>query len=181
MIFFGSLCKTKKTVDTSQEISIYLYLRNKLLHSHNKLIKELCLKSKYLLVGTKNLFLVFLQFLSDITLCLSKSLLTNPAFWHFVLISVAHFKVVSKDIVISHLKRRNTCFLSFFLLNLQQIILSVTTDRTQLIKFGTIAVSNNIALIDKLWRIVLNFFLYSVLQTFTKIQLFAYPLQSIVI
>ena len=176
MIFFGSLGKTQKTIYTRQEVSIYLYLRNKLLHGENKLIKEFCLKSKYLFISTKNLLFVFLQFLGNITLRLGKGLLTNPTFRHFIFISVANLKIITKHVVISHFKRRNTCFFGFFLLNLQQIVFTMATNRTQFIKFCTIAISNYIAFVNKLWRIVLNLLFYSILQTLAKVKLLSYSL-----
>ena len=80
----------KKTVHTGNEVGIDLYLRNRLLHRSYQFIEELGFENQNFLIGTENLLFIFLQFLSNISLCLSKRLLANPVFRHLVLEGIAH-------------------------------------------------------------------------------------------
>ena len=52
------------------DVGIDLNLGNKLLHRHYEVVEELCFQRQYLVLSTQNFFLVFLQFLRDVTLCL---------------------------------------------------------------------------------------------------------------
>ena len=90
VVFFRCLREGKKTVHTGNEVGIDLYLRNILLHRSYQFIEELGFENQNFLIGTENLLFIFLQFLSNISLCLSKRLLANPVFRHLVLEGIAH-------------------------------------------------------------------------------------------
>ena len=100
-VLFSSLRKTQQTVKAGHDIGIDLNLRNKLLHTQYQVAEEFGLKAQNLIFGTKDLLFVLLQFLCDITLCLSQRLLAHPLLWHQILIGVTHFEVVAEDIVIA--------------------------------------------------------------------------------
>ena len=124
MVLHSHLRERKHTVEVSYYLGINLHRLYVYLHRLYKLIVKSCFKSQNPILCTKNLFLVFLEFLSDITLCLSKSLLANPLRRYAILEGVSHFKIIAKYVVISYFERRNTCTLSLFTLYLQQIVLA---------------------------------------------------------
>ena len=124
LVLLSHFSKAKQTIQTGYDVGVYLYLGDKLLHSHHKVVEEFGLQAQNLILSTKNLLFVLLQLLGDITLGLGQCLLANPLWRNKLLICVAHLKVIAEHIVISYLKALDTCFSSLALLNLQQIILT---------------------------------------------------------
>ena len=133
-MLFRRLCEGKQTVYACNDIGIDLYLRHKLSHIRNQFVEETALKGENLLVRTHDFLLIFLQFLRDIALRIGKRLLANPFLWHGVLVSIAHLKVISEDVVISHFKRLDACPRRLFLLNLQQIVAASARNGAQLVQ-----------------------------------------------
>ena len=107
-----------------QYIGIDLYLWDKLLQGQYKVVEELLLQRENLVLCTQYLLFVFLQFLCDITLCLSQRLLAHPLLWDLFFIGVAHLQVIAKDIVVAHLQRRDARLLGLTFLYLQEIVLT---------------------------------------------------------
>ena len=83
---------------------------------------DLRLKNQDAAFSAQNLFFIFLEFLRDIALGLREGLLANPFVWHLAFIGVAHFDVVTEDVVIAYLQARNACGFALALLDLQEIV-----------------------------------------------------------
>ena len=158
-----------------------MYLGDKLLHREYQIVEEFGLKTEYLIFCTQNLLFVLLQFLGNITLCLSQGLLANPLLRHHFLIGVTHLKIVAEHIVIAYLQTLNTSLSSLAFLNLQQIVLTTIGNVSEFVEFCIDTVSYHPTLGHQLWRIILDFLLDSVSQTLTEIQLFPYPVQGFVL
>ena len=161
-VLLGCLGKAQQAVQVCQQVGVDLYLRNELLHGQHQLIKQPRLQRQYLVLGTQNLFLVFLQLLRDVALGLCQGLLAHPLLRHLVLVGVAHFEVVAEDVVVAYLQALYARLLCLALLNLQQVVLTTVGDVAQLVQLGVHAVADDAALLHQLWRVILNFFLYAV-------------------
>ena len=151
------------------------------MHRHHQIVEKLGLKGKYLILCTQYLFLVFLQFLRDVALCLCQRLLAHPLLGHLILIGITNFEVVAEHIVVTDFQRRNTSLFCLSLLNLQQIVLTAIGNITQLVKFSIHTSFDDTTFSNKLWRIILYLLLYTVFQRLTEIQLFPYPIQGLIL
>ena len=148
------------------QVGVGLYLLDILLGIHNEVVEEFCLQREYLLLGTEYLLLVFLQFLGDVSLGLSKSLLAYPLLRHLFLIGVSHLKVISEDIVISYFQTCYTSLFHFALLYLQEIVLTVIGNAAELVEFLVYTIINHPTLVDKLWSVGMEFAIYPVANKF---------------
>ncbi len=162
-------------------MALILYLWNIFLHGNNQLIEKLRFQDQYLLICTENLLLIFLQFLGDVTFCLRQSLLANPVFRHLVLKGITNLEIITKDIVIAHFKARYTRLLYLPLLYLEQIVLSMSADSTQVVQFGMIAIGYDISLINQLRRIGLYLLGDAFPQRITQIELLSHSSQSLIL
>ena len=180
-VLVRSLCKRQQTVHSGYQVGVDLYLWNIFLHGNNQLIEKLRFQDQYLLICTENFLLIFLQFLSDVTFCLRQSLLANPVFRHLVLKGITNLEIITKDIVIAHFKARYTRLLYLPLLYLEQIVLSMSADSTQVVQFGMIAIGYNISLINQLRRIGLYLLGDAFPQRITQIELLSHSSQSLIL
>ena len=162
------------------DIGVNLYLWDIFLHILYKFVVELCLQNSYLLVGTKDFLLIFLQLRGDIPLCLSQRLLAEPVLGHLVLKGVAHLKVVTEYVVVAHLQRGDAGLLSLPLLYLQEILLTIVADGAQVVEFRGISRCYDVALADEEWRIGLYLLAYALTESVTEVQLLPHPSQRVV-
>ena len=88
-----------------RQIGVGLYGGDILLHVHHQFVEEPCLERQYLLLGTQNLLLVFLQLLRDIALGLCQRLLAHPLGRHLVLERVPHLQIIAEHVVIAYFQR----------------------------------------------------------------------------
>ena len=119
-----SRCKRKQTVKNSYLSGIYLYGRNKLSQRHYQLVINTCLQRKNLVLGPKDFLFVFLQFLSDVSFGIHKSLFSYPFGRNLILMCITNLYIIAEHVIISNLKAWNTRKLAFSLLNLKKIIFS---------------------------------------------------------
>ena len=180
MVLFSRLCKREEAVETCNEIGIYLYCGDVFLHPEHQLVIKLCLKRQYFVLRTENFLLVFLQFLRDVSFCLSQRLLTNPALRNLVFVGVSYLQIISEDVVITYLKRRNARLLSLSFLYFKQVVLAAIRYLAQLVELGVNATLYHPALVHQLWRVVLHLFLDAAAKCFAEIHLLPYPSQRLV-
>ena len=105
MVLFSCLRSREQTVNMGNHIGILLYLGDIFLGSHHKLIEQLLFKRQDFVLCSQDFLFVFLQFLGNVALCLSQSLLTHPFLRNLILIGIAHFQIIAKHIVITYLQR----------------------------------------------------------------------------
>ena len=84
---------------------------------------------------------------------------------------ITHFDIITEYIIESNLQTRNTRFLTFPLLHLQQIILTGISNGTQFIQFRIDTFSYHTTFIQQSGRVVIDFFLDTVTYFGTGIQL----------
>ena len=138
----------------------------------------MCFQCQYLVLRTENLLLVLLQFLGNVAFGIGKGLLAYPLCRHFVLMRVAHFDVITEDIVVAYLQAGNLRQLTLALLYLQQIILTGVGYLAQLVQLGTNTGLDDTALINQQRRVIVYLPVYAVADGLADVQLLAYMIQA---
>ena len=149
MVFFGCFGKAQQAIEARNDVGIDLYLGYKLLRCTDKLVEKLLFEYLNFLVCAQDFFFVFFQFLCNVSLCLCQCLLANPFLRYLILIRIAHFEIITEDVIIANFEARDTCRLDFALLNIHQIISSTARYTPQFVEFGTESVGNNIAFAEQ--------------------------------
>ena len=181
VVLFSCLGSTQQAVQKGYDVSILLYLWDKLLGSNDEFVEQALFQRENLIFSTQNLLLIFLQLLCDVSLCLCQCLLAHPFLWHLILIGVAHLQIVSEDVVIAYLQRGNARLLCFALLDLQQVVLATIGDMAQLVEFRAHTIADDTTFCYQLRRVVLYLTGYAVTQLLTETEAFPYPLDGVVI
>ena len=90
----------------------------------HEFVEQASLDDEYLLLGTQDFFLIFLEFLCDVALGVDERLFAYPFCGNFVLVGVAHLDVVAKHVVVGNLQARNTGLIAQCALHGHQIVLA---------------------------------------------------------
>ena len=178
IVFLSHQSKGKQTVQTGNQVGVDLNGRSIFGQGKDQIIEEFQLQRENLVFGSQNLFLVFFQFLSDVTLGIDQSLFSDPTLWYFVLMSISYLKVISVDVVVTYLQTGDSGFFGFALLDLQQIVFAFVSNMAQFIELGIYSFGNDPTLIDQQRRIGLDFASNTVADGSTQIELFANTFQS---
>ena len=104
-------------------------------------------------LGSHYLFFIVLEFLGDVALGVDQRLLAYPLGRHLVLVGVAHFQIVAKDIVVANLEALDAGGLCLALLDLEQVVLALIGNLAKLIQLGTDALGYDTALCGKQGRV----------------------------
>ncbi len=118
--------EARKDVETGEDAAVVLnhdYVR---LNLSNQFRIYLSLKHIYPVFRTKNLLLVLLEFLCYVSFGVDQSLLSDPLRRDDILESVADFEVISEDIVEAYLQGRYSRPFRLTLLEVEEIILSMS-------------------------------------------------------
>ena len=134
-VLLGTLSEGKQAVELGKKRSVLLDGSDIGCQSRDETVEELCLKSKDAFLRTHYLVLVFLEFLGDVTFCLSQGLLANPVGRNLILVRVAYLEVVAKHVVVADFQALDARRLDFSLLHLQQVALALERYLAQLIEF----------------------------------------------
>ena len=100
---------------------------------------------KYLLLCSQNLLLVLFEFLGYIALRIYKGLLAYPLRRHFIFMGIAHLQVVAKDVVVANLKGCYAGALALLLLQIQQILLTVARNASEVVQLRIHTICNDIS------------------------------------
>ena len=97
-------CESHKTVYLRQCVAAALYSGNLFLDSHHHLMVDLLLQRTYLLLRAKNLLLILLQLLGNVSLRIHKGLLADPIVGNLILMGVPYLQIISEYVVIAYLQ-----------------------------------------------------------------------------
>ena len=118
-VFLSRLGKGEQAVELGQQRGVDLNLRDELLHRQHQFAEELLFHREDFVLRTQDFLFILLQFLRDVAFGLGQRLLAHPISGYVVLIRIAHFQIISEDVVIAYLQRLNTRLPGLALLNLQ--------------------------------------------------------------
>ena len=181
IVFAGCGGKRQQAVQPGYLVRIGLNGRDKLAQGLHQLCIKLCFQHQYLVLGAEYLFLIFFQFLRNVTLGIDQCLLANPLLRHFILVHVAHFDIVTEHIVIADFQAGNARKLTLPLLYLQKIVLAGIGYPAQLVQLGIYAGFYHTAFINKQRRVVVDFPFDAVADGTADVQLSADMVQTGVI
>ena len=127
--------ESAEDIKTCKNAAVPLDGRNICLYSCHQFAIYARLYCIYTLLRSENLLLIFLQFLGYISFRIHEGLLPYPLGRNAVLMCVTDFKVISENVIETYLERRYSCALYLTLLNLKKIVLAVTSDSSEFVKF----------------------------------------------
>ena len=136
--------KTEQAVELRHHIGIDLHLRHKPAQRKHQLRIEPVLNDLYLLFRRQDSLLIFFEFGGDISLGTDECLLAYPVLRHYVLVVVAHLKIVAEAIVVAYLQTLDTCLLRLALLDTEQVFLSVVVYIAQRVQFAVHSVGDDV-------------------------------------
>ena len=116
--------KGEQAVEPCYLVGIDLYGRDIFVECKDEVVVEAVLESRYLVLGTKDLLFILLQFLRDVALGIDERLLAYPGLGHLVLVCVAYLDVVTEDVVESNLEAGYLGSFALALLHLQEVVLA---------------------------------------------------------
>ena len=178
IVFAGGGGKRKQTVQTRYLICINLNGRNKFAQRLHQLRIKLRFQHQNLVLSAEYFLFILFQFLRNVTFGIDQGLLADPLLRHFILVHIAHFDIIAKDIIIPYLQTGNTRQFTFTLLHLQEIILAGIGYLAQLVQLGIHARFYHAAFINKQRRVVVDLLVNAVANGPADIQLFADVVQT---
>ncbi len=134
-VLLGGYRQREETVGLLGAARIALHLADEPGQAVDKLRENAVLDLRNLLLGTKNLLLVFLQFGSDVALGVDECLFPDPFGRHLILVGVAHFDIVPEHVVETYFERRYSGGGAFSLLDAPQSIAAVCAERAEFVEF----------------------------------------------
>ena len=132
----GDACERLEAVDAGDGRGTLLQRLELGADEAHQLVVDALFEHEHLLLGTQNLLLVFLELLGDVTLGVGQRLLADPRVGHLVLVGIADLDVITEDIVVAQLERRDAGRLALALLDAQQVVLAVEGDAAQVVELG---------------------------------------------
>ena len=106
-VLCGCLGEGEEAVEFRHECGVLLQLLYELLDVLHGFEVESCFEGENLVLGTENLLLILLQLLRDVAFAVDEGLLAHPFWWYGILERVAHFEVVSEDVVVADFERHD--------------------------------------------------------------------------
>ena len=129
----------------------------------------------------EDLLLIIFQLLGDIALGIHQCLLANPSLRHLIAVGIAHFQIVAKDIVITYLQTTNTRVLNLALLQLQEVVLTILLNITQLVQLRMYATGKDIRASLHCWWVGNNLALNALTYFFAQRQLLTEQVQICIV
>ena len=117
--------EARQTVDLGHELRVALDGGHILLDLSHQIPEDAALDGQDALFGSHDGLLVLLQLRCDVALRIDQSLLADPVLRHFVGVGVAHFEVISEDVVVAYLEAADAGAFALGGLDVQKDLLAV--------------------------------------------------------
>ena len=131
----GLFGKSGQHVQLCKDAAVGLDVRDALLDKAHQGGKDAGLYGEDLVFGREDFFLVVLEFLRYVALCIYQRLFAYPLRRHLVFIGVAHLNVIAENVVVGNLEGAYAGAFRLTLLHLKKVVLAAAAKGTEFVQF----------------------------------------------